>query len=98
MRQLLESWPDYVPDLYGTLQIQKMVPKAGTRRTDYLLSTRRHSRKNLEKAYVTSMPEIRRTFLGGDFYLRPGTQNHPENLRNPVLPRTTATRIERWTG
>ena len=94
----MESLPDYVLDSCGTLQIRKYAPKAGTRRTEYLLSTGRYSRKNPEKAYVTSMPEIRCTFLGDDFYLRPGTQNHPDNQRNPVLPDNTATRIRTLQG
>ena len=69
----------------------------GVQRTQYLLNTPRH-RVNPEGAHVASMPQTRCTFIGYKFRLDPGTQNHPDNLRNPVLRNPMLTRIEAQPG
>ena len=79
------------------LQVRKIVPKVGAQRTEYLLNTRRY-RGAPENAYVASMPQIWCTFQGDDFYLLPGTQDHPDNLKNPVKPNPTVTWIDRLPG
>jgi len=74
--------------------IRLIVAKIGVQNTEYLLGTRRY-RGNPQEAHVASMPQTRCTFLGYKFYLRPlRIDNHPNRLRNPVLPNPTTTRIE----
>ena len=79
------------------LQIQELVAKIGVQTTEYLLNTMR-DRRNLERAYVASMPQIRCTLLGYKYMLEPGAQNHPDNLTNPVLRNPTTTRIVQAPG
>ena len=67
--------------------------KIGVQRTD----TRRH-RQNPEGAHVASMPQTRCTFLGPEFYLTPGTQDHLDSLRNPVMRDPPTTRIVQLPG
>ena len=74
------------------LQIQELVAKIGVQTTEYLLNTMR-DRRNLKRAYVASMPQTRCTFIGYEYVLEPGAQNHPDNLTNPVLRNPTITRI-----
>ena len=73
-------------------QIRDLVARIGVQRTEYLLNTRRY-RANPEGAHVASMPQTRCTFLGYEYMLEPGTQDHPDNLTNPVLRNPTLTTI-----
>lgn len=82
-------------------QVGEAVAKAGTQRTEYLLRTRRYN-GSFENAFRASMPQTRCTFIEKEFYLQPGInmrtedgpEDHPESLRNPVLPDKTYTKIE----
>ena len=73
-------------------QIRELVAQIGVQRTEYLLNTRRY-RADPEVAHVASMPQTRCTFIGYEYMLEPGAQNHPDNLTNPVLRNPTITRI-----
>ena len=42
---------------------------------------------------MASMPQTRCTFLGYEYMLEPGTQDHPDNLTNPVQRNPTLTTI-----
>lgn len=71
---------------------------SGVQRTEELLRT---YRRNTVTSHVASMPQTRCTFLSLKLYLQPGIDmrtDHPNVLRNPLLPDPTGTIIERKHG
>lgn len=83
--------------LYNS-QIREVVAEAGVQRTECVLR-RQQRHKN---PYLVSMPQTRCTFIGKRLYFLPGinmrTDDHPNDLVNPVRPHYTATVIEHQTG
>ena len=93
----LDSLGIGVNDYVYHFQIREIVASIGVRRTEYLLNMRRY-RRNPQGAHVASMPQTRCTFLGFDYKHRPGTQNHEDSLRNPVILYPTTTWISELAG